>query len=118
MRGPDGWDRSPHVRSRCQSEIEGGREPEVLARLSRPSKCRYNDGSTLKGATMAKFTVQLNDEMDEILSDLARQEGIPKTQVIRRSLALLKFLQEEERNGRKLAVTDNENNVVKEIVRA
>jgi Ribbon-helix-helix protein, copG family len=66
---------------------------------------------------MPKFTVQLSGQMDDLLAELAREQGIPKTQVIRRSLGLLKFLNDEQKAGNKIAVTKDDQ-VVKEIVPA
>lgn len=65
---------------------------------------------------MSKTTVQLSGDLDKILSDLSKEQGVPKTQVIRRSLALLKYLEDERRSGGKVAITDQDGKVVKEIV--
>jgi predicted transcriptional regulator len=65
---------------------------------------------------MGKLTVQLSGELDSVLDDLAKSQGIPKTQVIRRSIALMKYLNEEtSESDRKLAITEN-GKVVTEIV--
>ena len=76
---------------------------------------------------MTKLTVELNDELTRMVEELASEQGIPKTQVIRRSVALLKFLQDEQSQGRKLATLGPEaleeaskapNSVVREIIPA
>lgn len=72
---------------------------------------------TAERTLMPKFTVQLSGKMDDLLTELAREQGIPKTQVIRRSLGLLKFLNDEQKAGNKIAVTKDDQ-VVKEIVPA
>lgn len=66
---------------------------------------------------MSKLTVQLSGDLDSVLGDLAKKQGIPKTQVIRRSIALMKYLEDEtgENTARKLAITEN-GKVLTEIV--
>ncbi len=41
---------------------------------------------------MAKFTVQMDDKMTSMLENIAAKRGIPKTQVLRNAVALLKYL--------------------------
>ncbi len=66
---------------------------------------------------MSKLTVQLSGDLDSVLGDLAKSQGIPKTQVIRRSIALMKYLEDEtgDNPARKLAITEN-GKVLTEIV--
>ena len=66
---------------------------------------------------MSKLTVQLSGELDSVLDDLAKSQGVPKTQVIRRSIALMKYLEDETSKNpdRKLAITEN-GNILTEIV--
>lgn len=65
---------------------------------------------------MPKLTVEFNDKMNSILDDLSQAEGIPKTQVIRRAIALLKYAEDERRKGHKLTIADENDRVIKEIV--
>jgi predicted transcriptional regulator len=53
---------------------------------------------------VAKFTVQLTDEMDEALAEVAKRRGVPKTQALRRAVALMKYLDEADRSGEKVIV--------------
>lgn len=39
-----------------------------------------------------KYTIEMNAEMDELLSELASERGLPKSQVIRRAIGLLDYL--------------------------
>ncbi len=64
---------------------------------------------------MAKYTLQMNDKLEELLEELAEKEGISKAQVIRRSLTLLKLAEEQIENGYQLALT-KEGQVSKEIL--
>ena len=53
---------------------------------------------------MAKFTVQLTDEMDKALSDVAKKRAVPKTQALRRAVALMKYLDEAAGKGDEIVV--------------
>ncbi len=48
---------------------------------------------------MAKYTIQMNDRLEEVLEELARKEGISKAQVIRKSLTLLKLAEDQKDAG-------------------
>ncbi|MDP2935030.1 MAG: hypothetical protein Q8O86_00910 [Dehalococcoidia bacterium] len=66
---------------------------------------------------MAKLTVEFNDRMNQMLEDLAAKDKTTKVSVIRRALALYKFVEEEvkDKDKRRLAITEGEK-VIKEIV--
>jgi hypothetical protein len=51
---------------------------------------------------MPKYTLQMNDRLDDVLEDLAKREGISKAQVIRRSVALLKLAEDHRDQGYEL----------------
>lgn len=53
---------------------------------------------------MAKYTIQMNDKLDEVLEELASKEGISKAQVIRKSLTLLKLAADQKDEGYSLAL--------------
>ncbi len=63
-----------------------------------------------------KFTVEMNSELDDVISSLAEQQGVPKTQVVRRALALLKYLEDEQTAGRVILVHDPGTGKEKELV--
>jgi predicted transcriptional regulator len=54
---------------------------------------------------MAKYTIQMNDKLEQLLEELAEKEGVSKAQVIRRSLTLLKLAEEQEEEGYELTFT-------------
>ena len=64
---------------------------------------------------MAKLTIEMNDKLNSTLDELAKKEQIPKAQVLRRSLTLLKLLEDHKDEGYKLALT-KEGSVTREIV--
>jgi predicted transcriptional regulator len=53
---------------------------------------------------MAKYTIQMNDRLDELLDQLANREGVSKAQVIRKSLTLLKFAEDQRDDGYRLTL--------------
>lgn len=66
---------------------------------------------------MAKLTVEFNDRMNEMLQTLAAKEQTSKVDVIRRALALYKYVEEEagKSDKRRLAITEDDK-VIKEVV--
>jgi predicted DNA-binding protein len=55
-------------------------------------------------AHVAKYTIQMNDRLEEVLDELAEKDGISKAQVIRKSLTLLKLAEDEKEDGYGLAL--------------
>jgi hypothetical protein len=48
---------------------------------------------------MAKMTVQFSTEMEEVLEVLSDVRGLPKTQVLRDAVRLMKYLDDEGRSA-------------------
>ena len=44
-------------------------------------------------AKKLRYTIDLTEELDKAIEDIAREEGIPKSEVYRRAIALLKVRQ-------------------------
>jgi len=67
---------------------------------------------------MKKLTVEFSDGMTEVLNDLANGRNTTKVDVIRNALALYHYVYREvfKKKGRKLAISSEEDKVVKEIV--
>ncbi|MBZ5679021.1 MAG: hypothetical protein LAO24_02830 [Acidobacteriia bacterium] len=63
---------------------------------------------------MPKLTVEFNDKMNEILEQLAEEKGTTKVDVLRRAVALYKYLDGEQKDG-KVSITRG-NDIVKDIV--
>ena len=65
---------------------------------------------------MARLTVQFPDRTSEILAELAARDQLSKTEVLRRALALYKFLDQETRDGKhRIAIADENGRIAKEI---
>ncbi len=66
---------------------------------------------------MPKLTIEFNDRMNDVLEQLATKDDTSKVDIIRRALALYKYVDEEVggNDRRKLAIAEDEK-VLKEIV--
>ena len=66
---------------------------------------------------MARLTVQFPEQTSEVLAELSERDEVSKTEVLRRALALYKYLEKETRDGKhKIAIADENGKIVKEIV--
>jgi hypothetical protein len=63
---------------------------------------------------MPKLTVEFNDKMNDILEQLAEEKGTTKVDVLRRAVALYKYLDTEQKDG-KVSITQD-NKIIKDIV--
>ena len=70
-----------------------------------------------KGASMPRMTIEFPEQVDQILKDLAKEGHTTKVDVIRRALALYNYVNKEVKDKDfKLSVTDENDQVLKEIV--
>jgi predicted transcriptional regulator len=65
---------------------------------------------------MPKLTVEFNDKMNEILDELAKDKGTSKVEVLRRAVALYRYLDSEQKDGDKKVSITKDDKVVKDIV--
>jgi hypothetical protein len=66
---------------------------------------------------MAKMTVEFNGKMNDILDGLAKEKGMSKADVLRRAVALYRYLEDEQKGNRRVSITEKgTEKVVKEIV--
>jgi len=66
---------------------------------------------------MPKLTVEFNDKMSDILERLAEEKGTTKVDVLRRAVALYKYLDSEQKEdeSKKVSIT-KDGKAVKDIV--
>ena len=66
----------------------------------------------------SRYTIDLDPTADDTLSSLAAAKGTTKADIIKRALASYSFISEQTRanSGRKVSITDAEDNVLKDIV--
>lgn len=67
---------------------------------------------------MARLTIQFPEKTSNLLSEMAERDEVSKTEILRRALSLYKYLDGEVRKqkGHKVAIADEEDKVIKEIV--
>ena len=66
---------------------------------------------------MARLTVQFPEQTSKILDELSEHDQVSKTEVLRRALALYKYLEKETRDtNKKIAIADEHDKILKEIV--
>jgi len=65
-------------------------------------------------AELVRLSVNLSPEVSDVLKDYAKRKGVSITEVIRRSIGVLKFVDEARNRGASLTI--KENGEVKEIV--
>jgi predicted transcriptional regulator len=66
---------------------------------------------------MPKLTVEFNDKMNGTLEQLAADKGTTKVDVLRRAVALYKYLDSEQKESgdKKVSITQGDN-ILKDIV--
>jgi predicted transcriptional regulator len=65
---------------------------------------------------MSKLTVQFTDKMDEVLEELARARDVPKAQVLRRAVLLMRYLDEAAAAGTDLVLRDRATGQERQLV--
>jgi predicted transcriptional regulator len=65
---------------------------------------------------MSRMTVDLSDEVDDRLTEIARKSGITKAEAMRRAFALLSVAHDERERGNSLAVVDDKMKPVARLV--
>ncbi len=65
---------------------------------------------------MAKITVQMTDEMNVILGEVAHRRGVPKTAALRRAVVLLKYLDEANERGEQIVLRHPETKAETQII--
>lgn len=65
---------------------------------------------------MTQITLEVGEEVDRIISDIADRNGLPRGLAIGRALALLAIADEEQTKGNSLAIVDAEFNPLHRLV--
>jgi predicted transcriptional regulator len=71
---------------------------------------------TAKVATKVRLTVDVTDELNRKLDELALATGGSKSDLLRKAITLIDLAVEAKRKGRHVAVVDNDDKVVTTIV--
>ena len=67
---------------------------------------------------MPRYTIDFGKDFDQRLSQLAKAKGTTKAEIIRRAVATYAFLaqQTEVEDGIKVSITDDEDQVLKDVI--
>jgi predicted transcriptional regulator len=63
-----------------------------------------------------KLTVNLSEEVVDVLRDIAAREGTTMTEVLRRAIAVQKFLVDEQAEGNRVVIEDPKNNTTRQLL--
>jgi predicted transcriptional regulator len=64
---------------------------------------------------MSRFTIDVDDQFDKLLAELAAQKGSSKASVVRDAVASYAYLKKEQQGGRTVSVTEGDV-IVKDVV--
>ncbi len=65
---------------------------------------------------MAKYTIDLGTEFEQQLNQVAKDKSLSKAEIIRRAVATYVVINREAGQGNKVTITDNKNQIIKELV--
>lgn len=65
---------------------------------------------------MSKLTLQVTPELDAILEKLSRERGISKSQIMRRAIVLMNYLDEGASNNKDILLRDASSGEVEKLV--
>ena len=57
---------------------------------------------------MARMTIELPNDIVEMVAQTAEKESIPKTEVLRRMFTILRITQEEKKKGNDLGIVNGD----------
>jgi hypothetical protein len=57
---------------------------------------------------MARMTIELPNDIVEMVSQTAAKESVPKTEVLRRMFTILRITQEEKKKGNDLGIVNGD----------
>ena len=65
---------------------------------------------------MAKYTIELGKEFEQQLAQVSQDKSLTKAEVIRRAVATYVVISREASQGHKIAITDKQDHILKELV--
>ncbi len=67
---------------------------------------------------MARYTIDMGEDVVKVLGDLATKKGTTKSEIIRRALASYNYLTQNAppEEGKKVSITDQQDRVLKDVV--
>ena len=65
---------------------------------------------------MAKYTIDLGTEFERQLKQVSQDKSLTKAEVIRRAVATYVVISREASMGNKIAITDKQDHILKELI--
>jgi hypothetical protein len=65
---------------------------------------------------MPRMTIEIPNDLSDLIGQVAKREGISKIDVVRRTFGILRVAEEEKAKGNKLAIVDDNNQLVARLV--
>ncbi len=72
--------------------------------------------TTSADTALVRLNVNLNKETAAALKEIAAKENISLTEAVRRAIAILKFVEEEQDRGRKIQTMDQDGKDKRELI--
>jgi len=72
--------------------------------------------TTAADTALVRLNVNLNKETAAALKEIAAKENISLTEAVRRAIAILKFVEEEQSRGRKIQTMDRDGKDKRELI--
>jgi hypothetical protein len=72
--------------------------------------------TTTPDTALVRLNVNLNKETAAALKEIAAKENISLTEAVRRAIAILKFVEEEQDRGRKIQTMDRDGKDKRELI--
>ncbi len=65
-----------------------------------------------------RYTIEINPDFDQLLTDLADTKNVTKAEIIRRALASYAYLEKQLslKDNNKISITNDEDKVIKDII--
>lgn len=68
------------------------------------------------GNSLAKYTIELGKEFEQQLTQVSHDKSLTKAEIIRRAVATYVVISREASQGHKIAITDKQDRILKELV--
>lgn len=67
---------------------------------------------------MPRYTIDMSEEFERVLKEMAEKKGVPRSEIIRNAIASYRYLTENASTDkdRKVSITNGEDRVIKDVV--
>jgi len=64
----------------------------------------------------SRLDLDLNDQMTEVFDEIQKEDGITKSEIVRRAVAYYRILRDQKSNNRKVLLVDQDGSNAKELI--